>query len=58
MEVLNVKQLDYDENQQLSVEVGICPGCNGLIGIDWTYLDQVDNCITCPMCGTQLEFNV
>jgi DNA-directed RNA polymerase subunit RPC12/RpoP len=28
-----------------------CEGCQGAIGVDHSYLDQVDNEIKCPYCG-------
>ena len=32
-----------------------CPNCGGHMMIDFTFVDQVDNSITCPYCETQLS---
>ena len=55
MQMLNVKQISIEDGD-LAIEVGTCPGCGGLFGIDWTYLDQISTDVTCPMCGTEVSF--
>lgn len=35
---------------------GECPYCHGLFAVDWTYIDQVDNIVHCPMCCMQVDF--
>jgi Zn-finger nucleic acid-binding protein len=40
-----------------SVEIHRCPRCHGLLGIDSTYLDQVDTTVICPMCTKEICFS-
>lgn len=51
--LLDVGDLDLNDEDDALV-VGTCPFCGGLLGVDWTYLDQVTNVIHCPMCCEEL----
>jgi Zn-finger nucleic acid-binding protein len=42
-------QLTIDGLEQ-AIEIFVCPQCHGVMGVDWTYLDQVTEIIRCPMC--------
>lgn len=52
-----VKELVFDAEKELVIEATSCPYCNGLFGVDWTYLDQVDNYIHCPMCCMEIDMD-
>jgi hypothetical protein len=34
--------------------VMVCPSCNGLFAIDFTFLDQVSDDCVCPMCQSRI----
>lgn len=38
--------------------IGICPFCGGVMGVDETYLEQVDEFIHCPMCCEEFEISI
>ena len=42
------------DNTETGVEVHECPHCNGLFGVDWTYLDQISEEVNCPMCNNRV----
>ena len=46
---------DFDVDNDLSLEIGTCPACGGLFGVDWTYIEQVTDIIHCPMCCTEIH---
>lgn len=33
-----------------------CPTCKGHVALDVTFLDQVDNLVTCPYCGAKVYY--
>lgn len=41
-----------DPNMKRAVEVGLfeCPGCEGTLGIDRSYIEQVTESVACPYC--------
>jgi hypothetical protein len=41
-----------DPNMKRAVEVGLfeCPGCDGTLGIDQSYIEQVTESVACPYC--------
>lgn len=43
-----------DVPEEYELEVGRCPICHGVIGVDATFLDQVDSTVTCPFCENGL----
>ena len=47
---LDIHALPNDEE----VEIHRCPFCNGVFGVDSTFVDQVGTKITCPMCETRI----
>ena len=50
-----MKRLNSIENEQVQLEVIECD-CGYHMGIDATYLDQVDDFIApCPACNTMIE---
>jgi len=54
--VFDVREIPIDPQRDLAVEIGTCPRCNGLIGVDASYLDQVNSEVACPMCGKRVRF--
>ena len=49
-------EIIIDENEDLAMEMCVCPFCKGLFAVDWTYLEQVTNVIHCPMCCMEVVF--
>lgn len=45
------------KNHDEHIEVHRCPQCAGILGIDSTFLDQVDTSIICPMCTSRIELD-
>ena len=43
------------QNGNLEIIAMQCPHCQGIFGVDSTYLDEIDNFIHCPMCCMQIE---
>lgn len=33
----------------------VCPYCQGTLGVDPTYVDQVSDIVHCPMCCTEMQ---
>lgn len=54
--VLNIYEIIIDDTADLALIYGECSYCHGLFGVDWTYLDQVDNIVHCPMCCMEVDF--
>lgn len=38
-----------------AVEIHRCPSCDGVFGIDASFLDQIGIVIFCPMCTTEIK---
>jgi hypothetical protein len=52
----SIKEIVVDETKDHAIDVGECPYCHGLFGVDWTYLEQVDNVVHCPICCMEVIF--
>ena len=51
----NIKVIGEYENDKVSMIFVECNGCGYHLGVDNTYLDQVDAVTTeCPSCGLRL----
>lgn len=53
----SIKEVYIDEENDLAIDTAECPYCHGLFGVDWTYLEHVDNIVHCPMCCMQIVFS-
>jgi hypothetical protein len=38
--------------------VTTCPVCKGVFGVDFAYLDQIDDLVSCPMCLTRVQIDM
>jgi hypothetical protein len=52
----SLEEVFIDKEKDLALDTVECPYCKGLFGVDWTYLEQVDNVVHCPMCCMQVIF--
>ena len=50
------KEIIINKDSDYAIENVICPHCNGFFAVDWTYLDQVDDVVSCPMCLGRVRF--
>ena len=50
---MNTYITETDLGNDETVEIHRCPTCHGVLGIDWTFLDQVQDEIVCPMCSKE-----
>jgi hypothetical protein len=46
---------EWKQEGDIAVEIHECPQCKGLFGVDWTYLDQQNDNVVCPMCEITVE---
>jgi len=42
-------------NENVDVEIHECPSCDGVFGIDVSFLDQVKTEVSCPMCNAEVK---
>ena len=47
----NMVDVKKNDNNNYMLVIRKCDRCNGVIGIDITYLQQVSDEIDCPYCG-------
>lgn len=51
------EEYSLQPDKDLAIEIATCPYCNGIFGVDVTYLDQVDDVVHCPMCCMEIIFD-
>jgi len=51
-DINNSKEVDVEINgHAITLIVFECPNCQGAVGFDLSFLDQVDNEMKCPYCN-------
>jgi hypothetical protein len=53
---VSIAEMYIDRKKDYALDVVECPFCHGIFGVDWTYLEQVDNTVHCPMCCMEVTF--
>jgi hypothetical protein len=53
--IIKFKNLDEKFIDEEEIEITRCPWCNGIFGVDSSYLDQNTDEIICPMCEEEVR---
>lgn len=56
VEVCSVIGMDVSLDSGLVLMWAECPHCTGSFAVDWTFIDQVNDIVHCPMCLSSVQF--